>query len=460
VYDDLTRRLIADALARAFLDGRPRAEDLAERGAGALDPRPEWIEALAFTTAPLLRTGPTAGSLAQIADHIDSWLAAKPEVIHAPPPVVVSRLRFHPPSHRAVRHTILDRGLPIAPLASATELAERLELDLGQLAWLADVRGLERRAPDERLRNYRYRWVPRRSGLPRLIEAPKLRLKEIQRWILREILREVPAHDAAHGFTRGRSAVTHAALHCGQPAVLALDLRDFFPSISAGRVYGIFCTLGYARPVAHVLTGLCTNVASAIAWNALPPGGAADARFRLGRALATPHLPQGAPTSPALANLAAFGLDRRLTGLAAGFGLRYSRYADDLTFSGPALTGKRSTAVARYAAAIAREEGFASHPRKSRLRTAARRQLVTGVVVNQHPNLAREEYDRLRAALHRLALDGPPAEDGVDLRAQLRGRVAWAESLNPNRGAKLRRLYDRIDWDRPGPDAGPDAGVT
>jgi hypothetical protein len=203
--------------------------------------------------------------------------------------------------------------------------------------------------------------------------------------------------------------------------------------------------------VAHVLTGLCTNAAPLIAWNTLPPGGESDgARFRLGRALAAPHLPQGAPTSPALANLAAFGLDRRLTGLAAHFGLRYSRYADDLTLSGPALTGRRSTVVARYAAGIARDEGFALQPRKSRLRTAARRQLVTGVVVNAHPNLARDQYDRLRATLHRLALDGPPADDGgVDLRAQLRGRVAWAESLNPGRGAKLRRLYDRIDWDAP-----------
>src|SRR5579875_385458 len=373
----------------------------------------------------------------------------------------MSRRRARTPAHGPVT----DRGWPIARVESVPELADRLELDLGQLAWLADVRGLERTAADERLRNYRYRWVARRSGLPRLIEAPKLRLKEIQRWILREILAQVPAHDAAHGFTRGRSAITHASLHCGRPAVLSLDLRDFFPSVAAGRVYGIFRTLGYPPSVAHALTGLCTNVTALLAWDALPvsqghhsggkvPGGA---RFHLGRALATPHLPQGAPTSPALANLSAFGLDRRLTGLAGAFDLRYSRYADDLTLSGAALTGRRSAAVADYAAAIAREEGFALQPRKSRLRTAARRQLVTGVVVNAHPNLARDEYDRLRATLHRLALDGPPHDDGaVDLRAQLRGRVAWAESLNPARGAKLRRLYEAIEWDprsSPGPHA-------
>ncbi|MGH2908799.1 MAG: reverse transcriptase family protein, partial [Solirubrobacteraceae bacterium] len=248
------------------------------------------------------------------------------------------------------RGPVIARGWPIATVKTVPEIAERLELDLGQLAWLADVRGLERTAADERLRNYRYRWIPRRSGLPRLIEAPKLRLKEVQRWILREILSQVPAHDAAHGFTRGRSAITHATLHCGQQAVLALDLRDFFPSVPAGRVYGIFRTLGYTPGVAHVLTGLCTNVVALMAWDALAAGGeASGARFHLGRALATPHLPQGAPTSPALANLAAFGLDRRLAGLAAGFELCYSRYADDLTLSGPALGGRRAAAIAQYA---------------------------------------------------------------------------------------------------------------
>jgi RNA-directed DNA polymerase len=464
VYSELERRQIADALARAFLDGgRWRAEDLAERGAGVLDRRPEWIDALSFATVALTRSTPTFRERRRVEEFIENWLADRSESTgrDAGAPVVIALLEPDLTRRGAVRSPVIARGWPIAHVESVVELAERLELDLGQLAWLADVRGLERRAPDERLRNYRYRWVPRRSGLPRLIEAPKLRLKEIQRWILREILSGVPAHDAAHGFIRGRSAITHARLHCEQPAVLSLDLRDFFPSIAASRVYGIFCTLGYSRQVAHVLTGVCTNVAPMIAWNALPSGGERDgARFQLGRALATPHLPQGAPTSPALANLSAFALDRRLTGLAGAFGLRYSRYADDLTLSGSALTGRRSAVVAGYAARIAREEGFAVQPRKSRLRTAARRQLVTGVVVNAHPNLARNEYDRLRATLHRLSLDGPPADQGIDLRAQLRGRVAWAQSLNPGRGAKLRRLYDRIDWDRPPGDAGLGAGVS
>jgi RNA-directed DNA polymerase len=130
-------------------------------------------------------------------------------------------------------------------------LAEMLELSDGQLEWLADVRSFERIVRDERLRNYRYRIVPRPSDLPRVIESPKARLKEIQRWVLHEILDHVPAHQGAHGFARRRSVVSQAVLHAGQPAVLRLDLKDFFASVTAARVFGLFRTLGYPRAVAY-----------------------------------------------------------------------------------------------------------------------------------------------------------------------------------------------------------------
>jgi RNA-directed DNA polymerase len=326
-------------------------------------------------------------------------------------------------------------------------------LSSGQLAWLADVRGLERTVQQEKLRNYRYRWTPRRSGLPRLIEAPKARLKEIQRWVLHEILNHVPAHDAARGFTAGRSVLTHAAVHTGRAVVLRIDLRDFFASVSAGRVYGIFRTLGYDRSVAHALTGLCSNTIPTIVWNATdrpPQPQVIQAHFWLGRQLATPHLPQGAPTSPALANFAAFGLDRRLSGLGSAFTLNYSRYADDLVFSGSRLTDRANRTLLEMVRCIVGEEGFRVNHEKTSLRTAAQRQLVTGVVVNAHANVPRPEYDRLKAILHRMAVDGPGAYDpgrSVDLHAHLRGQVAWVNALNPRRGEKLRRLLDTINWE-------------
>jgi retron-type reverse transcriptase len=173
-------------------------------------------------------------------------------------------------------------------------------------------------------------------------------------------------------------------------------------------------------------------------------------RFWLGRQLASPHLPQGAPTSPALANLAAFRLDRRLAGLAASTGLRYSRYADDLTFSGAIRSPSDAARLRDVVARIATAEGFALNTEKSVVRTRARRQSVCGIVVNARPNVTRGEYDRLKAILHNAARDGAAAQNrsGVgDFQANLRGRIAWVASLNPARGEKLWARFAAIEWD-------------
>jgi retron-type reverse transcriptase len=445
VYDADYRLALAEELAGAFLDGPWRAEALAERGSGTLDRWPAWMDALAFAATAFDRVTPV-NRRTELVRFIDAFLckrAAGPGDDR--PPQILRHLSPQPPAPAY--------DWPVAQIDTVASLAERLELSAGQLAWLADVRGLERTVDREQLRNYRYRWMPRRSGLPRLIEAPKARLKEIQRWVLHEILDHVPPHGAAHGFTRGRSVLTHAAVHTGQSVVLRLDLRDFFASVSAARVYGLFRALGYGHSVAHALTGLCTNTTPTIIWNAAErptEPWLIQPHFWLGRQLATPHVPQGAPTSPALANLAAFGIDRRLTGLSAAFSMRYTRYADDLTFSGPRMTGRANRTLIQLAARIIDEEGFRLHHGKSSLRSGAQRQLVTGVVVNETPNVPRVDYDRLKARLHRLKIDGPNADNPgrpVDLQAHLRGRVDWVASLNPRRGEKLRRLLDAINWD-------------
>jgi RNA-directed DNA polymerase len=438
VFDESQRLAIARQLAWAMLSGPWSERALAEAAAAALEYWPSWLDPLALHVVSAHRVA-SLRDLTALARTIDAFLEehrAGPEVVAAP----AQRPR---PSRTGPRHP-----WPVAPIASVSQLAETLELSDGQLAWLADVRSLERTAPAERLRNYRYAAVARRSGLPRVIEAPKLRLKEIQRWILREILDRVPVHQAAQGFTRGRSVVDHATLHSGRHAVLRLDLADFFASVSAGRVFGIFRTAGYEPSVAHVLAGLTTNTVPQHVWrvihDAAAPAGVGP-RFRLGRQLATPHLPQGAPTSPALANLAAFRLDRRLSGLAGSAGLRYSRYADDLTFSGGRLR-RGWVGLEALVAEIAHAEGFALNAAKTALRTAAARQQVCGIVVNVAPNVPRAEYDRLRAILHNAARHGPATQGLAGREAELRGRIAWVASLNPARGEKLMRRFAQIDW--------------
>jgi hypothetical protein len=232
-----------------------------------------------------------------------------------------------------------------------------------------------------------------------------------------------------------------------------IDLEDFFGSIAAGRVYGILRSAGYPEAVAHTLTGLMTNVVPVSFWSSISRP--ADPRLlaahhRLGRKLATPHLPQGAPTSPAVANLTTFNLDRRLTGLARAFDARYTRYADDLTFSGPARLAGSAAILRRAVAEIAGAEGFRVNDAKSTLVTRAGRQRVCGLVVNAHPNVARAEYDLLRAILHNAALHGPASQnrDSIgDFRAHLLGRISWVASVSPARGQKLRREFAAIGWE-------------
>jgi hypothetical protein len=344
-----------------------------------------------------------------------------------------------------VRHGALR--WPVPPLDTVADLARWLGLDDDSLAWYADPqRRLVRSGTDDRLRHYRFRWVPKRSGGWRLLECPKWTLKELQRRVLDGILAAVPAHQAAHGFVTGRSAITHARLHVGQPTVVRFDLRHFFSAVTAGRVYGIFRSIGYAEPVAHLLAGLVTTTTpAAVRRSALMPADpepAAAHRWLLAR-LGTGHLPQGAPTSPALANLCAYRLDARLDGLAASTGATYSRYADDLTFSGPV----RVPSLVRTVRRICVEEGFRLNERKTVVAPVATRQLVTGVVVNVRTNAARSERDRLRAILHDARLHGLDAanRDGrPDFAAHVLGRIAWVSAANPEHGAKLRAEFDAL----------------
>jgi hypothetical protein len=238
--------------------------------------------------------------------------------------------------------------------------------------------------------------------------------------------------------------ITFAQGHIGRAVVLRVDLQAFFTSVFAARVIGMLRTAGYPEEVSRTLAALCTH--------RTPPDVLAGAPDRepidLAR-LRTPHLPQGAPTSGALANLAAYRLDVRIARLAVKIGATYSRYADDIVLSGEReLAHAAPTLVARLAA-IASEEGFSLNFRKTRVMTESARQRITGIVVNEKLSAPRLELDRLRAILHNCHRHGPATQnrDGhADFRAHLRGRVAWIQSLDPKKGARLQALFDRVRW--------------
>ena len=337
--------------------------------------------------------------------------------------------------------------LAVPRLATPGELAAWLDISIDQLDWLADSKRQHGSTAVPLLQNYRYVFAAKKSGPPRLIEIPKPRLKAIQRRILREILDKVAPHERAHGFVTGRSCLSSAQHHAGEAVVVTVDLQNFFANTRLSRVHALFRSLGYPWAVARLLTGLCSSAAPMSVFMALPPSRRHDWSTR--KACQTPHLPQGAPTSPALANLAAWSLDSRLLGLANAYDANYTRYADDLAFSGEARFAKKIDPFLAVVEEIVADEGFALNRRKTRVMRRTGRQRITGIVVNEHLNVPRSAYDALKATLHNCIKNGPEAEnrEGLrDFRAHLHGRVSWVESINPPRAERLRRMFETIRW--------------
>jgi RNA-directed DNA polymerase len=447
---------VADGLADAFLAGEWDPPAMTRRGQRAVGHRRVWVRDLAlaarhaYPQAPLDAPREFAGFLAECAPLRQAFLTA----FEQSEPIPTIKKRF------MARTAMAPARWPVAPLHSVRELRDMLGLGHGDLMWLADTRQLERTVSEERLRHYRYRWVSKSNGGIRLIEEPKPLLKHLQRVVVREILDHVPPHDAAHGFRRGRSAITYASTHAGRALVLHLDLEDFFGTVTAGRVFGIYRGCGYPEGVAHLLTALTTNSIPRNLWAVrahAPSPVLADSHSRLGQHLRNPHLPQGAPTSPALANLSAYRLDLRLSGLAQTAGFVYSRYADDLALSSPTpLARPQVERLLRLVERIAAQEGFRVNPFKTFFQRSSQRQRLAGLVVNQRPNVDRREYDQLKATLHNAVRHGPQSQNWSDhpnYGAHLLGRISRIKHLNPDRGERLLAAYNQIDWTQVPPDS-------
>jgi RNA-directed DNA polymerase len=321
-------------------------------------------------------------------------------------------------------------GLPV--LAAPADVAGALRLTIPQLRWLAFHTEVATRI------HYVQFTTPKKSGGLRTLSAPHRKLAATQRWILENILSKVPAEPPAHGFRHGHSTLTNATPHCRQAVVVNMDLKDFFPSIVIPRVRSVFHRLGYSPCVATILALLCTECPRRqVRYNDKPYWVATGPR----------GLPQGACTSPALSNQVARRLDKRLGGLAKKLSLAYTRYADDLTFSGSVELETRVGYLLARIRHLAAEEGFSVNDKKTRVLRAGTAQLVTGLVVNERPAVPRRERRRLRALLHRAQREGLDLQnrDGrAQFRAYVQGKIAYIEMVQPALGAKLRAQYESL----------------
>lgn len=411
------------------LRGTPPARDIARIHVGN-DPEPT-AEIVDVTGGPL-KPGHLRRALR------DGRLLPKPKGFRRRRPGMPRELLF--PAHQArrlfsaslrtgnrtIRDLLADEeqlkrlGLPV--WKTEHDLAEALNLSLRQLWFYAAHR------QREKFPHYIMFAIPKRSGGERIILAPKRRLKALQRKLVELLIKHLPLSDSAHGFRTGRSIRTGAEPHVGHRLVLRIDLADFFETVTWERVRGLFIAYGYGYSVATTLALLTTE--------------AERQPVELDRQMfyvpvGRRYCVQGAPTSPGICNAIVQRLDHRLEGLAEKFRCVYTRYADDLTFSGNLDRGELAGLMI-LARTIVQEEGFRVNEKKTRTQGRGGRQSVTGVVVNEVLGLSRQERRELRAAIHHLVTG---RSQDANLRAWVEGRLAYVAMLNPDQAAVLRRKW-------------------
>ncbi|MDV2990841.1 MAG: hypothetical protein N4J56_000495 [Chroococcidiopsis sp. SAG 2025] len=250
--------------------------------------------------------------------HLMFWLLRVIRLTLQPPGKVTTMDMQHqasfPPFIAGNPEQLRKRGL--SECSTDEEIALAMGISVEKLHFLAD------RYPTSSTSHYCRFQIRKKTGASRTISAPTPALKAIQKWILKHILENIEIHDAAHGFCRDRSIVTNARLHVGKDVIVKLDLQNFFQLIAYKRVKELFYSFGYSETAATIFGLICTiaNI---------------DVNAKMNcQDIEKRHLPQGAPTSPAISNLVCDRLDTHLTKLAHNLGFCYTRYADDLTFSG------------------------------------------------------------------------------------------------------------------------------
>lgn len=249
--------------------------------------------------------------------------------------------------------------------------------------------------PNHVFHRYHQFKIKKKSGGFRQITAPRNQSFMMLLQTVNEILKAMYSpSDYAMGFTEERSVVTNASVHKGQNYVFNIDLKDFFPSVEQRRVLKRFGAKPfYFNPeIALLLSGLCSmrvkrEQADETQTHDL------DKEFVY-------VLPQGTPTSPIITNMICDTLDRRLAGLARRFGLRYSRYADDITFSSMHYVYAEKGEFRKELARIIGSQGFTINDTKTRLQKRGSRQEVTGIIVSDKLNVTKKYVREIRSLLY------------------------------------------------------------
>ncbi|WP_316818674.1 retron St85 family RNA-directed DNA polymerase [Pedobacter nyackensis] len=251
--------------------------------------------------------------------------------------------------------------------------------------------------------------IPKKSGKLRQISQPSKKLKGLQSWILVNLLNKLKVSNSCKGFEKGSSTLQNAEPHKGATCVINMDILDFFPTVSEKHVYNIFNSIGYGKLISTILTKLCVH------------NGA---------------LPQGGPCSPKLANLATWQMDARIQGYVGKRGINYTRYADDLSFSG--ISPVKVVQIIPVITKIINDEKFQINKKKTRVSGSSRAKVITGLTISgENVGIGKDKYKKVRAKIHKLAVANEPTN--MVLLYEINGWIAYMNSVDHRRMQKARK---------------------
>lgn len=306
---------------------------------------------------------------------------------------------------------LLDNGLPV--IFDTKHLAMLIGISPEDLTKLVFCQELF----------YTKAYIPKKSGGTRELDMPSLELKYIQRWILDNILVKIHVSEHAFGFCLNKSIVDNAQIHKNMYCLINMDISDFFPSVSFEKVFRIFAYYGYTKEVSWILSKLCTYQGK---------------------------LPQGSPASPQISNIVCLKLDARLSALAEKYESNYSRYADDITFSG----NNDIKSINKVVVKIIEDEGFCVNEKKTRISYPHQRQEVTGLLVNGDRLRVSKKYKRdLYQELYYCIKYGVQSHmqhvncNKAFFKEHVYGKIYFVNMVEPDEAKKMFSLAEKVEWD-------------
>ena len=361
---------------------------------------------------------------------------------------------------QTARHTqTVNPALP--PVFTLKHLAELTNNEYFTL------RSVVKRDEPDPYRIFRIRKRPSFEGEQRfrIITVPQPSLLRTQRWIAQSILANTTPHAASVAFAKGSKIRDAAIPHCGGRWLIKLDVRNFFESISEISVYRVFRSLGYQALISFEMSRICTRLGGATRMKAKKRWWADQDRwsidsYRIYRHWSGPtlgHLPQGAPTSPMLANLAMRTFDDEVDAIADAHGLAFTRYADDLTLSSRADFDRAKVAhIIGQVYSVMGRHGLSPNVTKTRVTPPGSRKIVLGLLVDgKQPKLPREFKQTMRRHIHYLTRpDVGPVRHAqargfastTGLKHHIQGLLGFAKQIEPEYAATCRKALSAIDW--------------